>query len=80
MIQEEDLLLESLYLADSKLKLDTVQIVNALGNNTSLVEIDVSGNQMGDMGARMLAKALMINTKFEVCKLGPKQHQHSRLP
>lgn len=56
--------LQSLSLADSKLKTDVTIIINALGSNTSLTKVDISGNAMGDMGAKMLAKALQINTKL----------------
>lgn len=54
----------SLSLADSKLKTDLSIVLNALGSNTSLTKLDISGNAMGDMGAKMLAKALQINTKL----------------
>ncbi|XP_048204313.1 F-actin-uncapping protein LRRC16A isoform X1 [Perognathus longimembris pacificus] len=64
MIQEEDSPLQSLSLADSKLKTEVTIIINALGSNTSLTKVDISGNGMGDMGAKMLAKALQINTKL----------------
>uniref|UniRef100_A0A3Q3XF12 CARMIL C-terminal domain-containing protein n=1 Tax=Mola mola TaxID=94237 RepID=A0A3Q3XF12_MOLML len=64
MIQEEDSPLTSLSLADSKLKADLSIVLNALGSNTSLTKLDISGNAMGDMGAKMLAKALQINTKL----------------
>ncbi|KAL6100246.1 carmil1 [Pungitius sinensis] len=64
MIQEEDSPLNSLSLADSKLKTDLSIVLNALGSNTSLTKLDISGNSMGDMGAKMLAKALQINTKL----------------
>ncbi|XP_037831643.1 F-actin-uncapping protein LRRC16A isoform X2 [Kryptolebias marmoratus] len=64
MIQEEESPLTSLSLADSKLKADLSIILNALGSNTSLTKLDISGNSMGDMGAKMLAKALQINTKL----------------
>ncbi|XP_043923009.1 F-actin-uncapping protein LRRC16A isoform X2 [Protopterus annectens] len=64
MIQDEDSPLQSLSLADSKLKTDLTIILNALGSNTSLTKLDISGNGMGDMGAKMLAKALQINTKL----------------
>ncbi|CAJ1082838.1 F-actin-uncapping protein LRRC16A isoform X1 [Xyrichtys novacula] len=64
MIQEEDSPLISLSLADSKLKADLSIVLNALGSNTSLTKLDISGNSMGDMGAKMLAKALQINTKL----------------
>ncbi|XP_048849477.1 F-actin-uncapping protein LRRC16A-like isoform X1 [Brienomyrus brachyistius] len=64
MIQEEESPLTSLSLADSKLKSDLTIVLNALGSNTSLTKVDISGNGMGDMGAKMLAKALQINTKL----------------
>ncbi|XP_029324213.1 F-actin-uncapping protein LRRC16A isoform X2 [Mus caroli] len=64
MIQDEDSPLQSLSLADSKLKTEVTIIINALGSNTSLTKVDISGNGMGDMGAKMLAKALQINTKL----------------
>ncbi|XP_031429474.1 F-actin-uncapping protein LRRC16A isoform X3 [Clupea harengus] len=64
MIQEEELPLTSLSLADSKLKTDLTIVLNALGSNTSLTRVDISGNGMGDMGAKMLAKALQINSKL----------------
>lgn len=56
--------LTSLSLADSKLKADLSIVLNALGSNTSLTKLDISGNSMGDMGAKILAKALQINTKL----------------
>ncbi|KAG1660765.1 F-actin-uncapping protein LRRC16A [Nymphon striatum] len=64
MIQEEDSVLEHLSLADSKLKSETCLVINALGSNQCLHTIDVSGNNMGDAGAKTLAKALQINTKL----------------
>ncbi|ESO83066.1 hypothetical protein LOTGIDRAFT_223005, partial [Lottia gigantea] len=65
LIQDDDSALQSLSLADSKLKADTAYVVNSLGSNSSLREIDLSGNLMGDIGARMLAKALQINTHMQ---------------
>ncbi|XP_057183897.1 F-actin-uncapping protein LRRC16A-like [Triplophysa rosa] len=56
--------LTSLSLADSKLKTDLTLVLNALGSNASLTRVDISGNGMGDMGAKMLAKALQINSKL----------------
>ncbi|KAB0358201.1 hypothetical protein FD754_002357, partial [Muntiacus muntjak] len=64
MIQDEESPLQSLSLADSKLKTGVTIIINALGSNTSLTKVDISGNGMGDMGVKMLAKALQINTKL----------------
>lgn len=56
--------LTSLSLADSRLKSDLSIVLNALGSNSSLTRLDISGNAMGDMGAKMLAKALQINSKL----------------
>ncbi|XP_034016732.1 F-actin-uncapping protein LRRC16A isoform X2 [Thalassophryne amazonica] len=64
MLQEEESPLTSLSLADSRLKADLSIVLSALGSNTSLTKLDISGNAMGDMGAKMLAKALQINTKL----------------
>ncbi|XP_026879684.2 F-actin-uncapping protein LRRC16A [Electrophorus electricus] len=64
LIQEEESPLSSLSLADSKLKADLCIVLNAVGGNSSLTHLDISGNSMGDMGAKMLAKALQINTKL----------------
>uniref|UniRef100_A0A671Q2Z0 CARMIL C-terminal domain-containing protein n=1 Tax=Sinocyclocheilus anshuiensis TaxID=1608454 RepID=A0A671Q2Z0_9TELE len=64
MIQEEDSPLASLSLADSRLKADLSVVLNALGGNSSLTHLDISGNSMGDFGAKMLAKALQVNTKL----------------
>ncbi|XP_067280931.1 F-actin-uncapping protein LRRC16A [Pseudorasbora parva] len=64
MIQEEDSPLASLSLADSRLKADLSVVLNALGGNSSLTHLDISGNNMGDFGAKMLAKALQVNTKL----------------
>lgn len=64
MIQEEESALTSLSLADSRLKTDLTIVLNALGSNSSLTRLDIGGNAMGDMGAKMLAKALQINSKL----------------
>ncbi|XP_035381619.1 capping protein, Arp2/3 and myosin-I linker protein 2 [Electrophorus electricus] len=64
LIQEEECPLESLSVCDSKLKTGTTILINSLGSNCSLSKIDISGNCIGDTGAKMLAKALMINTKL----------------
>ncbi|NWH89207.1 CARL2 protein, partial [Aegithalos caudatus] len=64
LTQEEDCPLQSLSVAESRLKLGTNVLLSALGSNTSLISLDISGNAMGDTGAKMLAKALQINTKL----------------
>ncbi|XP_076044412.1 F-actin-uncapping protein LRRC16A-like isoform X4 [Oratosquilla oratoria] len=65
MIQEEDCVLESLSFSDSRLKTELHNLLNALGSNHCLQSLDISGNYMGDSGARLLAKALQINSKLQ---------------
>ncbi|XP_023724032.1 F-actin-uncapping protein LRRC16A isoform X2 [Cryptotermes secundus] len=65
MIQEEDCVLQSLSIPDSKLKADLYNLINALGGNQCLQSVDISGNLMGDAGARLLAKALQINSRLK---------------
>ncbi|TFJ97163.1 cytosolic phospholipase A2 epsilon-like [Platysternon megacephalum] len=62
LIQEEDCYLQSLSVADSRLKSRTSILINALGSNTCLSKVDLSGNGMEDLGAKMLSKALQINS------------------
>ncbi|XP_026273496.1 F-actin-uncapping protein LRRC16A isoform X3 [Frankliniella occidentalis] len=64
MLQEEDCVLQTLNISDSKLKSDLFNLINALGSNQCLQSIDISGNMMGDGGARLLAKALQINCRL----------------
>ncbi|KAK0167729.1 hypothetical protein PV327_001601 [Microctonus hyperodae] len=65
MIQEDDCVLQSLYIPDSRLKGDLYSLINALGSNTCLHTLDISGNQISDPGARLLAKALQINNHLK---------------
>uniref|UniRef100_A0A665UXG4 Capping protein regulator and myosin 1 linker 2 n=1 Tax=Echeneis naucrates TaxID=173247 RepID=A0A665UXG4_ECHNA len=51
-------------LCDSKLKTGMHVLLSALGGHAALVELDISGNNMGDIGAKMLAKALMNNSRL----------------
>ncbi|XP_031415425.1 capping protein, Arp2/3 and myosin-I linker protein 3 isoform X3 [Clupea harengus] len=62
LIQEEECALQSLSLADSRLRSRGTSLVNALGSNACLRKVDLSGNGFEDAGARMLSKALQINT------------------
>ncbi|XP_029988254.1 capping protein, Arp2/3 and myosin-I linker protein 3-like isoform X2 [Sphaeramia orbicularis] len=62
LIQEEECALQSLSLSDSRLRSRGTVLVNALGSNTCLRKVDLSGNNMDDIGAKMLSKALQINT------------------
>uniref|UniRef100_A0AAY4AP82 Capping protein regulator and myosin 1 linker 3 n=1 Tax=Denticeps clupeoides TaxID=299321 RepID=A0AAY4AP82_9TELE len=62
LIQEEECTLQSLSLVDSRLRSRGTVLVNALGSNACLRRVDLSGNGLEDTGARMLSKALQINT------------------
>ncbi|XP_029355872.1 capping protein, Arp2/3 and myosin-I linker protein 3-like isoform X2 [Echeneis naucrates] len=62
IIQEEECALQTLSLTDSRLRSRGTVLVNALGSNTCLRKVDLSGNNMDDIGAKMLSKALQINT------------------
>ncbi|XP_061445127.1 capping protein, Arp2/3 and myosin-I linker protein 3 isoform X2 [Rhineura floridana] len=62
LIQEEECSLQSFSVADSRLKTRTSILINALGSNTCLTKVDLSGNGMEDIGAKMLSKALQINS------------------
>ncbi|XP_056138404.1 capping protein, Arp2/3 and myosin-I linker protein 2 [Lampris incognitus] len=64
LVQEEECPLESLSVCDSKLKAGTTILINSLGSSTSLTKVDISGNAIGNTGAKMLAKALLTNTKL----------------
>lgn len=69
LIQEEESSLTKLNLSDCKLKTDINNVINALGSNQCLQVLDISGNGMGDVGARLLAKALQINTRLRTVHL-----------
>ncbi|XP_035027299.2 capping protein, Arp2/3 and myosin-I linker protein 3 isoform X3 [Hippoglossus stenolepis] len=62
LVQEEECALHSLSLSDSRLRQRGTVLVNALGSNTCLRKVDLSGNLLEDSGAKMLSKALQINT------------------
>ncbi|TMW54553.1 hypothetical protein DOY81_000347 [Sarcophaga bullata] len=69
LIQKDDFPLAELVLSENKLKNDIHDFINALGSNQSLQKLDISGNYMGDVGARLLAKALQINNKLRTIYL-----------
>jgi Ran GTPase-activating protein (RanGAP) involved in mRNA processing and transport len=46
------------------LKNDLLPFIFALGENTSLTELDISGHQMGNTGAIALAKSLQTNNSL----------------
>uniref|UniRef100_A0A670IJT9 Capping protein regulator and myosin 1 linker 2 n=1 Tax=Podarcis muralis TaxID=64176 RepID=A0A670IJT9_PODMU len=63
LTQDDDCSVESLSVAESRLKLGTSVILDGLRSRSScLVMLDISGNAMGDVGAKILAKALSVNT------------------
>uniref|UniRef100_A0A8C4ELX5 Capping protein regulator and myosin 1 linker 2 n=1 Tax=Dicentrarchus labrax TaxID=13489 RepID=A0A8C4ELX5_DICLA len=64
LIQDEECPLHSLSVCDSKLKTGMHILLSALGGHAALAEVDISGNNIGDTGAKMLAKALMSNTRL----------------
>ncbi|XP_006860307.1 PREDICTED: leucine-rich repeat-containing protein 16C [Chrysochloris asiatica] len=64
LMQDDDCPLQSLSVAESRLKLGANVLLRALGTNPNLTALDISGNAMGDAGAKMLAKALRVNTQL----------------
>uniref|UniRef100_A0A3Q3J5C8 CARMIL C-terminal domain-containing protein n=1 Tax=Monopterus albus TaxID=43700 RepID=A0A3Q3J5C8_MONAL len=66
LIQDEECPLQSLSVCDSRLKTGMHILLSALGSHAALVELDISGNNIGDTGAKMLAKALMNNTRLRI--------------
>ncbi|XP_076988862.1 capping protein, Arp2/3 and myosin-I linker protein 2 [Tamandua tetradactyla] len=64
LMQDDDCPLQSLSVAESRLKLGAGVLLRALGTNPNLTALDISGNAMGDAGAKMLAKALRVNTRL----------------
>uniref|UniRef100_A0AAR5PP81 CARMIL pleckstrin homology domain-containing protein n=1 Tax=Dendroctonus ponderosae TaxID=77166 RepID=A0AAR5PP81_DENPD len=65
IIQDDECILQSLVMPDCRLRGDLFNLLNALGDNKSLELLDISGNLIGDSGARLLAKALQINSKLK---------------
>lgn len=48
----------------SPFKTDLIPFINALGSNTTITELDISGNQIGNKGAIALAKTLQTNNSI----------------
>ncbi|XP_055687303.1 F-actin-uncapping protein LRRC16A isoform X3 [Lutzomyia longipalpis] len=69
LVQKDDFPLTELILSENKLRNDIHNFINALGSNQSLQMLDISGNLMGDIGARLLAKALQINNKLRTISM-----------
>uniref|UniRef100_A0A8C6W5Z0 Capping protein, Arp2/3 and myosin-I linker protein 2 n=1 Tax=Nannospalax galili TaxID=1026970 RepID=A0A8C6W5Z0_NANGA len=64
LMQDDDCPLQSLSVAESRLKQGASVLLRALSTNPKLTALDISGNAMGDAGAKMLAKALRVNTRL----------------
>ena len=73
LLQDEETAVQKLNLSDCKLKTELGNVINALGSNQCLQHLDISGNMMGDSGARLLAKALQINTRLRTINLDRNQ-------
>eukprot|EP01117_Protostelium_nocturnum_P005113 TRINITY_DN1857_c0_g1_i1.p1 TRINITY_DN1857_c0_g1~~TRINITY_DN1857_c0_g1_i1.p1 ORF type:complete len:1256 (+),score=475.83 TRINITY_DN1857_c0_g1_i1:207-3974(+) len=62
-----DCLIEALHISakphsSSSLKQDLIPFISALESNSSLIELGISGHQMGNKGAIAIGKVLQINT------------------
>uniref|UniRef100_A0A8D9EMM6 Leucine-rich repeat-containing protein 16A n=1 Tax=Cacopsylla melanoneura TaxID=428564 RepID=A0A8D9EMM6_9HEMI len=64
LLQDETCQIQSLSMVDCKLKNEMYNILSALGTNSSLQVMDITGNLIGDGGARLLAKSLQMNTSL----------------
>lgn len=64
MLQDPESMLSSLDISDCKLKNTLLPLLGALGAARGLNSLDVSGNGVGDPGARLLARALRLNTSL----------------
>ncbi|KAH0513274.1 Leucine-rich repeat-containing protein 16C [Microtus ochrogaster] len=64
LMQDDDCPLQSLSVAESRLKQGASVLLRALSTNPKLTALDISGNAVGDAGAKMLAKALRVNTRL----------------
>ncbi|KAL1518277.1 hypothetical protein ABEB36_001921 [Hypothenemus hampei] len=69
VVQDDECILHTLIIPDCRLRGDLFNLLNALGDNKSLEILDISGNLIGDLGARLLAKALQINGKLKTIVL-----------
>ncbi|VDM49547.1 unnamed protein product [Toxocara canis] len=65
LIGEEDSQLNELILSDCRLSSHLSVLLNTLGVASSLQLLDITGNEMGNFGARLLAKALQINVSLK---------------
>lgn len=73
LVGEDDSRLNELLIADCRLGSHLSILLNTLGVSSSLHYLDISGNEMGNFGARLLAKALQINTSLETVLIDKNQ-------
>ncbi|VDK87640.1 unnamed protein product [Litomosoides sigmodontis] len=65
--------LNELSIADCRLGSHLSVLLNTLGVASSLHYLDITGNEMGNFGARLLAKALQINTSLKTVLIDKNQ-------
>ncbi|VDK72331.1 unnamed protein product [Onchocerca ochengi] len=73
LIGEDYSRLNELSIADCRLGSHLSILLNSLGVASSLHYLDITGNEMGNFGARLLAKALQINTSLKTVLIDKNQ-------
>lgn len=63
-LYSEEGCLEELNLSDCRLGAYLSVLINTLAATTTLKSLDISGNEMGNFGARILSKALQVNVSL----------------
>ncbi|ESN93479.1 hypothetical protein HELRODRAFT_194028 [Helobdella robusta] len=76
MLQDDRNRIETISLKNMKIKSDLTILFDALAANDKLTSLDVSENGMGDAGARILSKALMLNRSMLTLALDGSQLTH----
>lgn len=66
-------MMEELILSDCKLGVHISVLLNALGVAPNLKCFDISGNDVGNFGARLLSKALQLNTTLDTLHIDRNQ-------
>lgn len=57
--------MRELCLSDCRIGVSLCVLLNALGVAPKLKLLDISGNEIGNFGARLLSKALQVNSALE---------------
>lgn len=68
--------IRELILSDCHFGVNLSVLLNALGVAPILISLDISGNDFGNAGARLLAKALQLNTVLETLSIDKNQISH----